>query len=92
MSGDQTLGDVMRRLQRVTGRSLKDLTVMDPKLDPFRFDTAAGHRNGRWFRDAMEAAGLLTRERPIHLRGAHYAVTQLVAGADPTRHGPDLCK
>ena len=81
----QVLGDAMRRLQRVTGRSLRDLTVMDSKLDPFRLDTESGHRNGRWFRDAMQAAGLLVRERPIHLRGAHYAITQL----DPPLVRPD---
>ena len=71
------LGEVMRRMQEETGRRLHTLTVMDPKVDPFRFDIESGHRNGRWFRAAMEATGLLDRARPIHLRGAHYAVTQL---------------
>jgi hypothetical protein len=30
------------------GCSLKDLTVLAPKNDPFRLDTPARHRDGRW--------------------------------------------
>jgi hypothetical protein len=25
------------------------LTALDKKVDPYRFDTLAGHRDGRWF-------------------------------------------
>jgi hypothetical protein len=52
--------------------SLKDLTVLAPKNDPFRLDTAARHRDGRWLAETVAELGL--GDRRIHLRGLHYAV------------------
>ena len=68
------LGAVLRDLKAETGKSLKELTVLSPQKDPFRLDTPAFHEAGRWFRDQMDACGLLHRSRPIHNRGAHYAI------------------
>ena len=50
--------------------SLSDLTVLAPQNDPFRVDTPARHRDGRWLAEAARDLGL--GERTIHLRGLHY--------------------
>jgi hypothetical protein len=57
------------------GMSMKDLTVLSDQVDPFRLDTPANHRDGRWLADAAQTLGLLTGERKIHLRGLHYAIS-----------------
>ena len=54
------------------GCSLKDLTVLDTKNDPFRIDTLARHRDGRWLATTAQDLGL--GDRKIHLRGLHYMV------------------
>ena len=51
---------------------LKRLTVLAAQHDPFRLDTPAGHRDGKWLADT--AAGLGLGDRKIHLRGLHYMV------------------
>jgi hypothetical protein len=51
---------------------LDDLTVLSPQNDPYRLDTKAGHRVGRWFGEQVQ------RFRPhgrIHLRGLHYLIS-----------------
>ena len=53
-----------------SGLSLKALTVLSPKNDPFRRDTVEGHRNGQWFAEQVER--LLKPGDQIHLRGLHY--------------------
>jgi hypothetical protein len=54
------------------GCALKDLTVLAPQNDPFRCDTPAGHRDGRWLAEMVEVK--LADGRVIHLRGFHYAL------------------
>jgi hypothetical protein len=54
------------------GCSLKDLTVLAPQNDPFRVDTPARHRDGKWL--AITARDLGLGDRKIHLRGLHYMV------------------
>jgi hypothetical protein len=54
------------------GGSLATYTVLDVSNDPFRVDTAARHRDGRWLAEAFVHLGLGSRR--IHLRGIHYAV------------------
>lgn len=49
---------------------MKDVTVLDPKLDPYRLDTPANHARGQWFRDAY--LKVHTSGERIHLRGLHY--------------------
>jgi hypothetical protein len=56
-----------------TGYSLTELTVLSVQVDPYRLDTDAGHRDGKW------AATLLNRlygstTRSAHWRGLHYAI------------------
>jgi len=66
----------MTRLRKIldaavaaNGYSAKDLTVLAPQNDPFRVDTPARHRDGRWL--AMHVAETLG-DRRIHIRGLHY--------------------
>jgi hypothetical protein len=55
------------------GARLEDLTVLAPQNDPFRLDTPANHRDGRW---AGQAVTELLGDREIHNRGLHYAVLE----------------
>jgi hypothetical protein len=51
---------------------MDDLTVMSAQTDPFRLDTPAHRRDGKWLADTMTTLGLVGRK--IHNRGLHYAV------------------
>jgi hypothetical protein len=68
----RSLRRVLTDAAAASGCPMKDLTVLAPKNDPFRVDTPAGHRDGKWLADT--AAGLGLGDRRIHLRGLHYMV------------------
>ena len=51
--------------------SMKALTVLSQQVDPFRLDTPANHRDGKWLADAVDTLGLLAGDRMIHERGMH---------------------
>lgn len=55
--------------------SLADLAVLGD--DPYRLDTPANHRDGRWFADRV--AEHLPAARRIHLRGFHYVLVSVGA-------------
>ena len=72
---DET-GPLRRRLlteAKQYGMSMDDLTVLANQNDPFRVDTPARHRDGRWLRDTAAELGVL-RQTEIHLRGLHYSL------------------
>jgi hypothetical protein len=48
------------------------LTVLSPQVDPYRIDTAAGHRDGQWL--AEQLAKLYEPGQRAHWRGLHYAI------------------
>jgi hypothetical protein len=50
---------------------MSDLSVLSPRRDPYRLDTPALHRDGRWLADQIAR---LAVKLPIHLRGLHYAI------------------
>jgi hypothetical protein len=52
--------------------SLTDLTVLSAQVDPYRIDTAAGHRDGAWL--AEQLAKLYGPAQRAHWRGLHYAI------------------
>ena len=52
--------------------NLSDLTVLSAAVDPYRIDTAAGHRDGRWL--AEQLAKLYGPAQRAHWRGIHYAI------------------
>jgi hypothetical protein len=70
-----------------TGYGLADLTVLSAQVDPYRLDTPAGHRDGKW------AASQLARAyRPGtrgHLRGLHYAMVIKKRGVKKIFKKPD---
>jgi hypothetical protein len=51
---------------------IDDLTVLSKNLDPYRFDAAKGHAEGRWF--AAQVERFVVPHRQVHLRGLHYAI------------------
>lgn len=71
MSGSDTMRQVLVRAAQDHGVPMKALTVLDTKNDPFRIDTPANHRDGRWLATHVERLGI---ERAIHLRGLHYVL------------------
>jgi hypothetical protein len=66
------LRSALESVRTESGYSLSDLTVLSPQVDPYRLDTAAGHRDGAWL--AKELNRAVGRARRIHLRGIHYAL------------------
>jgi hypothetical protein len=64
---DETIADA-----KIVGLklSMDALTVMSSANDPFRLDTRAGHRDGKWLADLMHSLGV----GRIHLRGLHYVL------------------
>jgi hypothetical protein len=62
-----------------------DLTVGGAKSDPFRMDTPANHRLGKWLADHIPI------DRKIHLRGLHYLlVSKCLARPDGKLYLNDL--
>ena len=50
----------------------RDLTALSAQVDPYRLDTPAGHRDGKWLADHLNK--LLGSTRRIHWRGVHYVL------------------
>jgi hypothetical protein len=50
-----------------------ELTVLSKDKDPYRLDTASGHRLGRWCAQMIER--FLAPDARIHLRGLHYLLS-----------------
>ena len=78
LNGYGVLRSVLERARGEAGCSLSDLTALSPQVDPYRLDTAAGHRDGKWLADHLNEA--LGASRRIHWRGLHYV---LVSGKTP---------
>lgn len=55
------------------GCGMNDMTVLPAQVDPFRIDTPAGHRDGKWLADTAADLGL--GDRKIHPRGLHYMIS-----------------
>jgi hypothetical protein len=71
-------GDGLRAVlehARASGYTAGQLTVLAVQRDPFRLDTPARHRDGRWLQEHADRLGL--EDRTFHLRGLHY---MLVSG------------
>lgn len=58
---------------------MAELSVLSVRRDPYRLDTPALHRDGRWLAEQVARLAIKT---PIHLRGLHYAI---VAAADTAK-------
>jgi hypothetical protein len=59
------------------------LRVLSDNIDPLSICRKEEfYEAGRWFRDRMEAAGLLRRSKPIHLRGFRYVLVSTTDWSD----------
>ena len=75
----RAIGDgLLSRQIKAAGVPLESLTVLAPQHDPYRPDTPAGHRCGKWF--AEQVHRLLPDGRPIHPRGFHYVLVSAPGG------------
>jgi hypothetical protein len=71
-NGFGVLRSLLESVRTESGHTLSDLTVLSPQIDPYRLDTTAGHRDGKWL--AKELNRAIGRTRHIHWRGLHYAL------------------
>jgi hypothetical protein len=71
-NGYGTLRSVLETACEEQGCGLGSLTVLSTQVDPYRLDTAAGHRDGQWIAKQLKRA--LKRGARIHWRGIHYAI------------------
>ena len=72
MNGNGRLRQVLEDARQELGCSRGNLTVLSNQVDPYRFDTPAGHRDGAWLAEQLERA--VGAHRRIHWRGLHYAI------------------
>ena len=62
--------------------SMKELTVMRSKSDPYRRDTPQNHTLGAWF--AQQVERFVPVDKQIHIRGAHYLISSSGKRRDQT--------
>ena len=79
-NGNGRLRQILEAAAREACLPLSDLTVLDKKVDPYRQDTPAGHRDGAWLAEQMARLGIAG---PIHLRGLHYALVSSTSLTKP---------
>jgi hypothetical protein len=70
---------------------LGELTVLSDQVDPYRIDTPAGHRDGRWLADQFNR--LVGPTKKIHWRGVHYVLVSTTGlikpNGEPYRNDDD---
>jgi hypothetical protein len=71
--GAGPLRQILENAASDAGCSLGALTVLSSRLDPYRLDTPAGHRDGAWL--AQQVGQFLEGTTTIHLRGLHYRIS-----------------
>jgi hypothetical protein len=68
---------------QLVGLGYGKLRVLSDNIDPLSICRKEEfYEAGRWFRDRMEAAGLLRRSKPIHLRGFRYVLVSTTDWSD----------
>jgi hypothetical protein len=72
VNGYGVLRSVLEAASADIGCSLTDLTVLSAQVDPYRLDTASGHRDGQWVAEQLKRT--VERGKKIHWRGLHYAI------------------
>ena len=80
-AGNNALRARLDAAAEALGISLDDLTVLAPQNDPYRRDTAAGHRDAAWL---AEQVARLVPHGDIHLRGLHYKLVGTARKPDGT--------
>ena len=81
VNGYGVLRSVLEEASTKTGRSLGELTVLSAQIDPYRLDTEARHRDGRWVAEQLDR--LVARGRQIHWRALHYILVSTTSLAKP---------
>jgi hypothetical protein len=71
-NGHGVLRSIIEAARHAQGYSLGDLTVLSVQVDPYRIDTASGHRDGQWV--AQQLNRLVGHSKKIHWRGLHYVI------------------
>jgi hypothetical protein len=71
-NGYGTLRAILEAACQKAGCGLGGLTVLSAQVDPYRLDTPAGHRDGRWVAEQLDR--LVGRSKKIHWRGLHYTL------------------
>jgi hypothetical protein len=72
-NGSVPLREVLEEAATLGDYSLGELTVLSQQRGPYRFDTPAGHRDGKWFAEVFERLVPDTNSA-VHLRGLHYRI------------------
>jgi hypothetical protein len=72
INGHGALRSVLEEARLHEDCGLGELTVLSAAVDPYRLDTAAGHRDGAWL--AQQFNGVVAHGKKIHWRGLHYAI------------------
>jgi hypothetical protein len=75
-----SLRQILEAAAREARLPLSAFTVLDKSVDPYRQDTPAGHRDGAWLAEQMDALGIT---KPLHLRGVHYVLVSSVGLTKP---------
>jgi len=78
------LRSVIESARDEAGGSLADFTVLSTQIDPYRLDTPANHKVGRWFAEQMDRLNLMHRR--LHLRDIHYAFLGKAVMSDGTQY------
>jgi hypothetical protein len=73
MKKNGTLRSVIEAACQELDLGLGDLTVLSARVDPYRLDTPAGHRDGEWATQQLNR--LYGPTRRAHWRGLHYAIS-----------------
>jgi hypothetical protein len=81
VNGFGALRSVLEKACAKTGASLSALTVLSAQVDPYRLDTDAGHRDGRWVAEQLDR--LLAPNKQIHWRGLHYLLVSTTGLTKP---------
>jgi hypothetical protein len=71
LNGHGLLRSIIENARDEHGFSLTQLTVLSIQVDPYRIDTASGHRDGAWVAQQLNR---LARGMKIHWRGLHYVI------------------
>jgi hypothetical protein len=69
-NGNGTLRSVLEKACANTGAGLSELTVLSVAIDPYRLDTDARHRDGRWVAELLDR--LVAPTKQTHWWGLHY--------------------
>lgn len=72
MNGHGALRAVLEAAFDASDFSRGELTVLSAQVDPYRLDTASGHRDGAWA--GQQLARAFGKNRRTHWRGLHYAI------------------